>query len=79
MGALWEAEGDFESCKMGSSQPQSVFTDQATVACLGVRLSQYPSITTDHVRNTSVHGATVHLFADANPLFALTGEPTNQP
>ena len=27
----------------------------------------------------SLHGATVHLFADANPPFALTPEPTNQP
>jgi len=33
VGALWEAEGNHESCKMGSSKPQFVFTDQATVAC----------------------------------------------
>ena len=25
------------------------------------------------------HGATVHFFANANPLFALILEPTNQP
>ena len=25
------------------------------------------------------HGATVHLFADANPLFALIPKPKNQP
>ena len=28
---------------------------------------------------TSRHGATVHFFADANPLFALIPEPTNRP
>ena len=28
---------------------------------------------------TSRHGATVHFFADANPLFALIPEPTKRP
>ena len=30
------------------------------------------------IDSTLQHGATVHFFADANPLLALTPEPTNQ-
>jgi len=32
VGALQEDEGNYESCKTGSSQPQSVVTNHATVA-----------------------------------------------
>ena len=32
-----------------------------------------------HSKNGYNHGTTVHLFTDANPLFALLPEPTNQP